>query len=88
MKLAQGRVYGSVFASSADPATLSSTADGIVTILSALLAILPLVGVHISLTQDDITTLVAAGIAVFGGVMTIRGLILKVINTYGTQPTT
>lgn len=88
MKLAPGRVYAGIFASSADPAQLSTTVDGIVTVLSSALALAPLVGLHINLNQTDLSTAATAVIAIFGAVMTIRGIILKVINGFATNTAT
>lgn len=88
MKLQTGRVYAGIFASSADPAQLSTTVDGIVTVLSSLLTLAPLVGLHINLNQADLSTAAASVIAIFGAVMTIRGIVLKVINSFATTPAT
>lgn len=80
--------YKGVLASSSDPtgATLSNTVQGIVVVLSAVVPFIALQYFHVTITASDISTLVTEIGALVGVVMTIRGLILKVINTFGTTP--
>lgn len=78
--------YRGIFASSSDPSgqTLSKTIDGLTVVLSAILPVLALRFFHITLTANDVSSLVAEVTALVGTVMAIRGLILKIINKTAT----
>lgn len=78
--------YRGILASSSNPEELSKTIDGIVVGASSLIMFVGLNFFHVSIVQADVTTFAASLSAVVGGVMAIRGLILKIINTFGKQP--
>jgi acyl-CoA hydrolase len=83
--------YRGILASSSDTSgqTLSSTVQGIVVVLSAIVPMLALQFFHVTISATDISTLVTEIGALIGVVLTIRGLILKVINSpIGTTTTT
>ena len=67
--------------------TLSSTVQGLVVVLSSVVPLLALQFFHVQVSAGDISSLVTEIGTIIGAVLTIRGLVLKVINTYGTTPT-
>ena len=79
--------YKSILASSSDKSgeTLSKTVDGLITLLSALVPLFALRFFHVTITADDINTLVTQAVAIGGAIMTVRGVVLKLVNRYGTQ---
>ena len=78
--------YKGIFASSSDATgqTLSSTVQGLVMVLSAIVPILALQFFHVTVTASDVSSLVTEVATLIGIIMTIRGLILKVINKTAT----
>ena len=78
--------YKGVFASSSDPSgqTLSNTVQGLVAVLSAVVPLLALQFFHVQISANDVASLVEEGTMVIGAIWTIRGLILKVINSTAT----
>lgn len=81
--------YKGILASSSDATgqTLSNTVQGLVVVLSAVVPLLALQFFHVQVTATDISTLVTEAGTIIGAMLTVRGLLLKVINTYGTSPT-
>jgi hypothetical protein len=78
--------YKGVFASSSDETgqTLSTTVNGVVVVLSAVVPMLALNFLHVQVTAGDVSALVTEGTTLVGTIMAIRGIILKVIHSYGT----
>lgn len=75
--------YKGILASSSDTTgqTLSNTVQGIVVVLSAIVPMVALQFFHVTVSANDIASLVTEVSVVIGAVMTIRGLILKVLNS-------
>lgn len=79
--------YKGILASSSDDTgqTLSSTVQGLVVVLSSVVPLLALQLFHVQVSASDISSLVTEGATIIGAILTIRGIVLKVINTWGTQ---
>lgn len=80
------RQYKSILASSSDPTELSRTVQGIIIGASSIIMFFGLQFFHVVISQADVTTFAASIAAVVGGIMTIYGLFLKILNTYGRNP--
>ncbi len=82
----QKLVYRSLFASSSDPSgqTLSNTIQGLVVVASAIVPLLALQFFHVQVNAGDVSSLITEGAAIVGSILTIRGIILKIINRTAT----
>lgn len=70
-------------ASSSDPTELSRTVQGIIIGASSIIMFIGLQFFHIQILQADVTTFAASIGAVAGGIATIYGLVMKLVNAYG-----
>lgn len=78
--------YKGILASSSDPTgqTLSATVQGLIVVLSAIVPMLAMQYFHVVVTANDVSSLVTEVVSLVGIVLTIRGGILKILNTVGT----
>lgn len=80
------KIYKGVLASSTDESgqTLSNTVQGIIVILSSIIPLLALQFFHVQVSASDISSLVTEAATIIGAILAIRGIILKIIATWGT----
>lgn len=74
--------YKGFVASSSDASgeTLSSTVQGIIVVLSAVVPMVAMQFFHVQVSANDISTLVTEIASLVGVILMIRGLIMKIVN--------